>query len=105
MIYDAIIIGGGVAGVTAAIYLKMAGLNIAIIEKELIGGKLNYISEINNIPGILSVNPLSLNSVFPSPKSVISNIGFPKNGTTVSLCVWDKFHSFGKLNPLFANSS
>ena len=55
MIYDVIIIGGGIAGVTAAIYLKMAGLNIAIIEKELIGGKLNYISEINNIPGILSI--------------------------------------------------
>jgi len=55
MIYDVIIIGGGIAGVTAAIYLKMAGLNIAIIEKELIGGKLNYISKINNIPGVLSI--------------------------------------------------
>lgn len=55
MIYDVIIIGGGIAGVTAAIYLKMAGLNIAIIEKELIGGKLNYINRINNFPGYLSI--------------------------------------------------
>ena len=55
MIYDVIIIGGGVAGVTAAIYLKMAGLNIAIIEKELIGGKLNYISRVYNFPGYLSI--------------------------------------------------
>lgn len=53
MVYDILIVGGGIAGVTAAIYLKMAGLNISIIEKELIGGKLNYISEINNVPGIL----------------------------------------------------
>lgn len=55
MIYDVIIIGGGVAGTTAAIYLKMAGLNIAIIEKELIGGKLNYISHVYNFPGYLSI--------------------------------------------------
>jgi Thioredoxin reductase len=55
MIYDVIIIGGGVSGTTAALYLKMYGLDTAIIEKELIGGKLNYISEINNVPGVLPI--------------------------------------------------
>ena len=55
MIYDVIIIGGGIAGSTAAIYAKMAGLDATIIEKELIGGKLNYISRVYNFPGYLSI--------------------------------------------------
>ena len=55
MIYDTIIIGGGVSGTTAALYLKMYGLDTAIIEKELIGGKLNYIDRVYNFPGYLSI--------------------------------------------------
>lgn len=50
--YDLIIVGGGTAGITAAIYAKRAGIqNVLIIEKDLIGGKLNYIDEIENFPG------------------------------------------------------
>lgn len=55
MIYDVIIIGGGIAGATAGIYATMSGLNTAIIEKEIIGGKLNYIDRIYNFPGYLSI--------------------------------------------------
>lgn len=55
MIYDVIIIGGGIAGTTAGIYATMAGFDTAIIEKELIGGKLNYIDRVNNLPGYLSI--------------------------------------------------
>ena len=55
MIYDIIITGGGIAGATAGIYATLSGLNTAIIEKELIGGKLNYIDRIYNFPGYLSI--------------------------------------------------
>ena len=38
MIYDAIIVGGGAAGLTAAAYLKKAGKSVLLIEKmDLLG--------------------------------------------------------------------
>ena len=49
--YDVIIIGSGIAGMTAAIYLKRGGLNPLIIEENIPGGQLNKINTIENYPG------------------------------------------------------
>lgn len=49
--YDLIVIGGGPAGMTAAIYAQRANLKTAIIEKYIIGGKMIKTSEIENYPG------------------------------------------------------
>ena len=49
--YDVIIIGSGIAGMTAAIYLKRGGLNTLIIEENSPGGQLNKINIIENYPG------------------------------------------------------
>ena len=49
--YDVIIIGSGIAGMTAAIYLKRSGLNPLIIEENSPGGQLNKINIIENYPG------------------------------------------------------
>ena len=38
--FDCIIIGAGIAGLTAAIYLKRAGKNVVIIEKSMPGGQI-----------------------------------------------------------------
>lgn len=54
--FDAVVIGCGAAGITAAIYLKRANLNVCIIEKTAPGGELNMISEINNYPGFKSID-------------------------------------------------
>ena len=54
--YDAIIIGSGIAGMTAAIYLKRGGLNPLIIEEGAPGGQLNKITAIENYPGFLKVD-------------------------------------------------
>ena len=54
--FDAVVIGCGVAGMTAAIYLKRANLNICIIERNAPGGQLNMINEINNYPGYKSID-------------------------------------------------
>lgn len=54
--YDCIIIGGGIAGITASIYLKNANKNILLIEKSSMGGTLNKISEIHNYPGFSSIS-------------------------------------------------
>lgn len=49
--YDVVIIGGGAAGLTAAIYCGRARLNTLLIEKTLVGGLATYTNEIENYPG------------------------------------------------------
>lgn len=53
--YDCIIIGGGISGITAAVYLKHANKKVLLIEKSALGGILNKISKIENYPGYKSV--------------------------------------------------
>ena len=55
-IFDCIIIGAGISGCTAAIYLKRAGLNILMLEKKAIGGQIINTSEIENYPTITSTD-------------------------------------------------
>lgn len=50
--YDLIIVGGGPAGLTAAIYGVRSGLKTAFIEADAPGGKLTLTNEISNWPGI-----------------------------------------------------
>ena len=58
--YDVIIIGSGIAGMTAAIYLKRGGLNPLIIEENAPGGQLNKINMIENYPGFIKTDGPSL---------------------------------------------
>lgn len=50
MDYNTIIIGAGISGITAAIYLKRAGINVCIIEKSAPGGQLLRTSVVENYP-------------------------------------------------------
>ncbi len=54
--YDAVIIGGGPAGLTAAIYLARAHYRVIVVEKETFGGQITITSEIVNYPGIESTS-------------------------------------------------
>ena len=49
--YDIIIIGGGPAGLTAAIYGLRAGKSVLVIEKNGFGGQIAYSPKVENIPG------------------------------------------------------
>lgn len=49
--YDVVVIGGGAAGMTAALYAGRARLKTLLIEKSLKGGLATYTSEIENYPG------------------------------------------------------
>jgi thioredoxin reductase (NADPH) len=51
MIYDVIIIGGGPAGLSAAIYASRAGLKTLIIEKTGCGGQMTTTDLLENYPG------------------------------------------------------
>ncbi len=54
--YDLIIIGGGAAGLTAAIYARRAGLRTLILESMAPGGKLIKTFELENWPGLKNVS-------------------------------------------------
>ena len=50
-IYDMIIIGGGPAGYSAALYASRAGLDVAVLEKMYAGGQMTVTETIDNYPG------------------------------------------------------
>ncbi len=54
--YDLIIIGMGISGISAAIYAKRANLKVLMIESSAPGGTLNKITNVENYPGISSVS-------------------------------------------------
>lgn len=57
---DLIIIGAGPAGLTAGIYAKRAGLDVAIIEKFTPGGQMTLTQSIENYPGFEKIDGFEL---------------------------------------------
>ena len=49
--YDIIVIGGGPAGLTAALYARRANRSVLVIEKGTFGGQITYSPKVENIPG------------------------------------------------------
>ncbi|MBR2803254.1 FAD-dependent oxidoreductase [Candidatus Saccharibacteria bacterium] len=58
--YDIIIIGAGVAGMTAAIYARRAGKTVLLLEKKASGGQIVSALEITNWPGEISISGAEL---------------------------------------------
>ena len=53
--YDLIVIGGGPAGLTAALYARRANKSVLVIEKAVFGGQITYSPKVENIPGFVSL--------------------------------------------------
>lgn len=61
-VYDAIIVGGGPAGLSATIYMARARFHVLVIEKEKMGGQITITSEVVNYPGIFHTSGEKLTS-------------------------------------------
>ena len=57
---DLIILGGGIAGMTAAIYAARASLNVTIIESKICGGLVNSTHVVENVPSYVRINGMEL---------------------------------------------
>lgn len=55
-LYDIIIIGGGPAGLTSAVYGRRAGKSVLVIEKNTFGGQITWSPKVENFPTILSAS-------------------------------------------------
>lgn len=62
--FDVLIIGGGVAGMSAAIYAKRRNKNVAIIEQYALGGQVLSLNRIENFPSQAEIDGFSLAQMF-----------------------------------------
>ena len=58
--YDVIIIGAGIAGLTAAIYATRANKTVLILEEKTFGGQIITSFKIENWPGDLGISGMDL---------------------------------------------
>ncbi len=83
--YEVVIIGAGVAGMTAAIYLKRSGISCCLLEREIPGGQINKSSSVQNYPGIMEITgPDLANNIFKQ----VNNLDIPyKYGNVLEIKV------------------
>ena len=62
--YDMVIVGGGPAGLTAAIYAMRAAMKTVLVEKALPGGQVTMSDEVENYPGFENISGAELSMKF-----------------------------------------
>lgn len=62
-LYDAVIIGGGPAGLTASLYLARAGYRVLVMEENNFGGQIVITEKVVNYPGIYEISGAELTGI------------------------------------------
>ena len=63
MLYDVLIVGGGPAGLTAAIYSLRAGKKVLLVERMVPGGQIAYTKTVENYTGIKKIDGAELSEM------------------------------------------
>ncbi len=99
---DVVVIGAGPSGITAAIYALRAGLDVAIIEKNIYGGQTSIIDSIENYPGFIKISGADFsNALYEQVKklgvkfvfSEVKDVNFNENLKTVYLSNGEKLEA------------
>ncbi len=90
--YDAIIVGGGPAGLSSAIYMARAKYKTLVLEKEKFGGQITITSEVVNYPGVFHTSGEKLTKemqkqaeAFGAEFLISDVLGFKKDGEFYTL--------------------
>jgi thioredoxin reductase (NADPH) len=90
-IYDILVIGGGPAGMTCAVYASRANKSVCIIEKETFGGQITHSPRVENFPGRIEMTG---NEFAAGMVEQISSLGAGlAMGTVVSLEAEGRLHT------------
>lgn len=87
ILYDVLIIGGGPAGLTAALYARRAGKSVLIVEKDSFGGQIVSSSRVENYPFVPPTSGLEL---VDSLMNVITPLGVDMEIDEVAMLNPDK---------------
>ncbi len=60
---DIIVIGGGPAGLTAAVYARRAGKSVLVLEKDALGGQITWSPKVENYPAVPAVSGMDLGNM------------------------------------------